>query len=140
MSAGAAATQWQRLRQRTSGAQRSRGGAQLHESHRKRSAVGCRHVKAHAVQPRCATRTRQPTPLPCHQTGLDVPHNLSPPQGCTHQYGHPPHPTPATTAHTLLAGAKLECGGGHISMGKGYLVEPTVFSGVKDDMAIARDE
>jgi len=37
-------------------------------------------------------------------------------------------------------GAKLECGGHHIGEKGGYLMEPTVFSNVSDDMAIARDE
>lgn len=36
-------------------------------------------------------------------------------------------------------GAKLECGGKR-SGSKGYFVEPTVFSGVTDDMVIARNE
>ncbi|KAL8140783.1 hypothetical protein V2J09_006804 [Rumex salicifolius] len=35
--------------------------------------------------------------------------------------------------------AKLECGGDQIGS-KGYFVQPTVFSNVKDDMAIAQDE
>ena len=34
-------------------------------------------------------------------------------------------------------GAVLECGGSQIG-GKGYFVKPTVFSGVKDNMRIAR--
>ena len=34
-------------------------------------------------------------------------------------------------------GAVLECGGSQIG-GKGYFVKPTVFSGVKDSMRIAR--
>ena len=37
------------------------------------------------------------------------------------------------------AGAKLECGGGKAN-DKGYFIEPTIFSGVKDDMEIAREE
>lgn len=36
-------------------------------------------------------------------------------------------------------GAKLECGGKRFG-DKGYFVEPTVFSGVTDDMMIAKDE
>ena len=36
-------------------------------------------------------------------------------------------------------GAKLHCGGGKPDM-PGYYVEPTVFSGVRDDMKIAREE
>lgn len=36
-------------------------------------------------------------------------------------------------------GAKLETGGGRIG-DKGYYIEPTVFSDVKDDMTIAKDE
>ena len=37
------------------------------------------------------------------------------------------------------AGAKLECGGER-SGEKGYFIKPTIFSGVKDDMQIAREE
>jgi acyl-CoA reductase-like NAD-dependent aldehyde dehydrogenase len=37
------------------------------------------------------------------------------------------------------AGAKLECGGEKAN-DKGYFIKPTVFSGVKDDMRIAREE
>jgi len=36
-------------------------------------------------------------------------------------------------------GAKLECGGKRHGE-KGYFIEPTVFSDVKDDMTIAREE
>ena len=36
-------------------------------------------------------------------------------------------------------GAKLECGGKRRSV-EGYFVEPTVFSNVKDNMTIAREE
>ena len=36
-------------------------------------------------------------------------------------------------------GAKLECGGGRHG-DKGYFIQPTVFSGVKDDMRIAKEE
>jgi len=36
-------------------------------------------------------------------------------------------------------GAKLECGGER-SGNKGYFIKPTIFSGVKDDMQIAREE
>jgi len=36
-------------------------------------------------------------------------------------------------------GAKLECGGGRHG-DKGYFIQPTVFSDVKDDMRIAKDE
>ncbi len=36
-------------------------------------------------------------------------------------------------------GAKMECGGGRLGE-KGYFIQPTVFSGVKDDMTIAREE
>ncbi len=37
------------------------------------------------------------------------------------------------------AGAKLECGGERAG-DKGYFIKPTIFSGVKDDMQIAREE
>ncbi len=37
-------------------------------------------------------------------------------------------------------GAKLECGGKMKEGTNGYYLEPTVFSGVTDDMTIARDE
>ena len=36
-------------------------------------------------------------------------------------------------------GAKLECGGGRHG-DKGYFIHPTVFSDVKDDMRIAKEE
>ena len=36
-------------------------------------------------------------------------------------------------------GARMECGGGRLG-DKGYFIQPTVFSGVKDDMTIAREE
>ncbi len=36
-------------------------------------------------------------------------------------------------------GAKLECGGNKAN-DKGYFIQPTVFSDVKDDMKIAREE
>ena len=36
-------------------------------------------------------------------------------------------------------GAKLECGGGRHGV-KGYFIQPTVFSDVKDDMRIAKEE
>jgi len=36
-------------------------------------------------------------------------------------------------------GAKLECGGGRFG-DKGYFIQPTVFSGVNDDMRIAKEE
>lgn len=36
-------------------------------------------------------------------------------------------------------GAKLECGGGRMG-DKGYFIQPTVFSGVQDNMRIAREE
>lgn len=36
-------------------------------------------------------------------------------------------------------GARLQCGGNRIGS-TGYFVEPTVFSDVTDDMAIAREE
>ena len=36
-------------------------------------------------------------------------------------------------------GAKLECGGGRYG-NKGYFIQPTVFSDVKDDMRIAKEE
>ena len=36
-------------------------------------------------------------------------------------------------------GAKMECGGGRLGE-KGYFIQPTVFSGVNDDMTIAREE
>lgn len=37
------------------------------------------------------------------------------------------------------SGAKLECGGERLP-GKGYFMQPTVFSNVTDDMSIAREE
>ncbi|UJR26567.1 hypothetical protein I4U23_007888 [Adineta vaga] len=37
------------------------------------------------------------------------------------------------------AGAKLECGGESVG-DKGYFIQPTIFSNVKDDMKIAREE
>ena len=37
------------------------------------------------------------------------------------------------------AGAKLECGGDRIG-DQGYFIQPTIFSNVKDDMKIAREE
>ena len=36
-------------------------------------------------------------------------------------------------------GVKLECGGSRIG-DKGYFVQPTVFSNVKDDMSLAKEE
>jgi len=36
-------------------------------------------------------------------------------------------------------GAKLECGGARHGQ-KGYFIQPTVFSDVKDDMRIAKEE
>ena len=36
-------------------------------------------------------------------------------------------------------GAKLQCGGKRIG-DKGYFIQPTVFSDVKDNMRIAREE
>ncbi len=36
-------------------------------------------------------------------------------------------------------GAKLECGGERAG-NKGYFIQPTIFSGVEDDMQIAREE
>lgn len=36
-------------------------------------------------------------------------------------------------------GAKLECGGERFG-DKGYFIKPTVFSGVNDNMKIAREE
>jgi acyl-CoA reductase-like NAD-dependent aldehyde dehydrogenase len=36
-------------------------------------------------------------------------------------------------------GAKLECGGESVG-DKGYFIQPTIFSGVEDDMQIAREE
>ena len=36
-------------------------------------------------------------------------------------------------------GAKLECGGGRFG-DAGYFIQPTVFSGVTDDMRIAKEE
>ena len=36
-------------------------------------------------------------------------------------------------------GAKLECGGGRHG-DKGYFIQPTVFSDVKDEMRIAKEE
>ncbi|CAF2735835.1 unnamed protein product [Rotaria sp. Silwood2] len=37
------------------------------------------------------------------------------------------------------SGAKLECGGERVG-NKGYFIKPTIFSGVKDEMQIAREE
>jgi len=37
------------------------------------------------------------------------------------------------------SGAKLECGGEQVG-DKGYFIQPTIFSDVKDDMKIAREE
>mgnify|MGYP005989591221 CR=1 FL=1 len=37
-------------------------------------------------------------------------------------------------------GAKLELGGKAIEKGKGYFIEPTIFSNVKPDMKIMREE
>lgn len=39
----------------------------------------------------------------------------------------------------ISEGAKLECGGKALGL-KGFFIEPTVFSNVKDDMRIAREE
>ncbi|KAA0057877.1 aldehyde dehydrogenase family 2 member B4 [Cucumis melo var. makuwa] len=39
----------------------------------------------------------------------------------------------------IESNATLECGGGRLGS-KGYFIEPTVFSNVKDDMLIAKDE
>lgn len=36
-------------------------------------------------------------------------------------------------------GARLECGGARLG-NKGYFIQPTVFSGVTDDMTIAKEE
>ena len=36
-------------------------------------------------------------------------------------------------------GAKLECGGGRLG-DQGYFIQPTVFSGVQDNMTIAKEE
>ena len=36
-------------------------------------------------------------------------------------------------------GAKLECGGARVG-NKGYFIQPTIFSGVEDQMQIAREE
>ena len=36
-------------------------------------------------------------------------------------------------------GAKLECGGERFG-DKGYFIKPTIFSGVKDNMTIAKEE
>ena len=36
-------------------------------------------------------------------------------------------------------GAKVECGGGSVG-GEGFFIKPTVFSGVTDNMRIAREE
>ena len=36
-------------------------------------------------------------------------------------------------------GARMECGGERLG-DKGYFIQPTVFSGVRDDMTIAREE
>lgn len=38
-----------------------------------------------------------------------------------------------------LEGAKLECGGERLG-DTGYFIKPTVFSNVKDDMTIAKEE
>jgi aldehyde dehydrogenase (NAD+) len=37
------------------------------------------------------------------------------------------------------AGAKLECGGERVG-NKGYFIQPTIFSNVKDNMEIAQEE
>lgn len=39
----------------------------------------------------------------------------------------------------ISEGAKLECGGKALGL-KGFFIEPTVFSNVRDDMCIAREE
>lgn len=39
----------------------------------------------------------------------------------------------------ISEGAKLECGGKALGL-KGFFIEPTVFSNVRDDMRIAREE
>lgn len=39
----------------------------------------------------------------------------------------------------IREGAKLECGGKALGL-KGFFIEPTVFSNVRDDMCIAREE
>lgn len=39
----------------------------------------------------------------------------------------------------ISEGAKLECGGKALGV-KGFFIEPTVFSNVRDDMRIAREE
>ena len=39
----------------------------------------------------------------------------------------------------ISEGAKLECGGKALGL-KGFYIEPTVFSNVRDDMRIAREE
>lgn len=36
-------------------------------------------------------------------------------------------------------GAKLECGGERVG-NRGYFIQPTIFSGVQDEMKIAREE
>lgn len=36
-------------------------------------------------------------------------------------------------------GARLECGGARLG-NKGYFIQPTVFSGVTDNMTIAKEE
>ena len=36
-------------------------------------------------------------------------------------------------------GAKLECGGARLG-DKGYFIQPTVFSGVEDNMTLAKEE
>lgn len=39
----------------------------------------------------------------------------------------------------ISEGAKLECGGKALGL-KGFFIEPTVFSNVRDEMRIAREE
>lgn len=39
----------------------------------------------------------------------------------------------------ISEGAKLECGGKALGL-KGFFIEPTVFSNVRDDMCFAREE
>jgi retinal dehydrogenase len=39
----------------------------------------------------------------------------------------------------ISEGARLECGGKALGL-KGFFIEPTVFSNVKDDMRIAKEE
>lgn len=69
----------------------------------------------------------------------------------THGFSHPICPPPPQISREqqnrvlefiqsgISEGAKLECGGKALGL-KGFFIEPTVFSSVRDDMRIAREE